>query len=40
MKTVGGLQRTRFRDIQCTTLAAQIIASGYNLLRIARLSAV
>jgi transposase len=37
MKTVAGFRRTRFRGIARTTLAAQLIASAYNLLRIAKL---
>lgn len=40
MKTVGGFRRTRFRGIDRTALAAQLVASAYNLLRIAKLQPV
>lgn len=39
MKTVGGFRRTRFKGIDRTYLAAQFVASAYNLLRIAKLQA-
>jgi transposase len=39
MKTVGGFRRTRFRGLERTRLAAEIVASAYNLLRIAKLLA-
>ncbi len=37
MKTVAGFRRTRFKGINRTALAAQLVASAYNLLRIAKL---
>jgi IS5 family transposase len=38
MKTIGGFRRTRFKGIDRTTLAAQLVASAYNLLRLAKLT--
>jgi len=40
MKTVGGLRRTRWRGRARTQLAAHFVGTAYNLLRIAKLSAV
>ena len=37
MKTVGGFRKTRFRGQERTQLAAVMLATAYNLLRIARL---
>jgi hypothetical protein len=39
-KTFGGLKRTRFRGLEKTRFAAQLIGAAYNLVRIARLVAV
>src|SRR5215471_17254878 len=39
MKTVGGFRRTRFLGLQLTQLAAYLVATGYNLVRMARLVA-
>lgn len=38
-KTVGGLRRTRFRGVERTNFAMQIIASAYNLVKMAKLMA-
>jgi transposase len=37
MKTVGGFRKTRFKGLARTQLASQMVASAYNLLRIANL---
>jgi IS5 family transposase len=37
MKTVGGFRRTRFRGLERTGLAGYLVATAYNLVRIARL---
>lgn len=37
MKTVGGFRRTRYRGVARTRLWAYVVASAYNLLRVARL---
>jgi transposase len=37
MKTVGGLRRTRYRGLARTGLWAYVVATAYNLLRLARL---
>lgn len=37
MKTVGGLRRTRYRGLELTQLAGCLVATTYNLVRIARL---
>lgn len=37
MKTIGGFRRTRFKGLRRTRLAATIVASTYNLLRVCRL---
>jgi len=37
MKTVGGLRRTRYRGLARTGLWAYVVASAYNLIRLARL---
>jgi IS5 family transposase len=37
MKTVGGLRRTRFKDVAKTQLAAYFVGAAYNLLRVAKL---
>jgi transposase len=39
MKTVGGLRRTRFIGLQRTQLAGYLVATAYNLVRMARLTA-
>ena len=39
MKTVGGFRRTRFIGLELTQLAAYLVATAYNLVRIARLAA-
>ena len=39
MKTVGGFRRTRFRGLARTQLAGYLVASAYNLARLARLAA-
>jgi transposase len=39
MKTVGGLRRTRFIGLQRTQLAGYLVATAYNLIRMARLTA-
>lgn len=38
MKTVGGLRRSRWRGAAKTQLAAYLVGTAYNLLRIARLA--
>ena len=37
MKTVGGLRRTRYRGVGRTQAWAYLVASSYNLLRMAKL---
>jgi transposase len=37
MKTVGGLRRTRYRGVDRTGLAGYLVATAYNLVRLARL---
>ncbi len=37
MKTVGGFRRTRYRGLDKTGLAGYLVATAYNLVRIARL---
>lgn len=37
MKTVGGFRKTRFKGVARTQLASLLVASAYNLLRIANL---
>lgn len=37
MKTIGGLERTRWRGVAKTQLAAFLVGAAYNLLRIAKL---
>jgi IS5 family transposase len=37
MKTVGGFRRTRFKGLLLTQLAAHMVATAYNLLRMAKL---
>ena len=39
MKTVGGFRRTRFIGLELTQLAAYLVATAYNLVRMARLLA-
>ena len=39
MKTVGGLRRTRYRGIDKTGLAGYLVATAYNLVRMAKLVA-
>jgi IS5 family transposase len=38
MTTVGSLRKTRYRGIARTRLWAYLVATAYNLLRIAKLS--
>jgi transposase len=40
MKTIGGFRRTRFIGLKLTQLAAYLVATAYNLVRMARLVAV
>ena len=37
MKTVGGFRRTRYRGLERTQLAGYLVATAYNLVRMARL---
>lgn len=37
MKTVGGFRRTRYRGVERTGLAGYLVATAYNLVRLARL---
>jgi hypothetical protein len=37
MKTVGGLRRTRYRGVERTGLAGHLVATAYNLVRMARI---
>ncbi len=37
MKTVGGFRRTRFRGVARTGLTGYLVATAYNLVRMARL---
>ena len=37
MKTVGGLRRTRYRGMERTGLAGYLVATAYNLVRMANL---
>jgi len=37
MKTVGGFRRTRYRGLEKTGLAGYLVATAYNLVRMARL---
>ena len=37
MKTVGGLRRTRYRGVERTGLAGYLVATAYNLVRMANL---
>jgi transposase len=37
MKTVGGFRRTRYRGLERTQLAAYLVATAYNLVRMVRL---
>jgi DDE family transposase len=39
MKTIGGFRRTRFIGLELTQLAAYLVATAYNLVRMARLVA-
>jgi IS5 family transposase len=39
MKTVGGFRRRRFVGLERTQLAGYLVATAYNLVRIARLMA-
>jgi len=39
LKSVGGFRRTRYRGLARTQLAGYLVATAYNLVRIARLSA-
>jgi IS5 family transposase len=37
MKAVGGFRRTRYRGLARTQLAGYLVATAYNLVRMARL---
>ncbi len=37
MKTVGGFRRTRYRGVARTGLAGYLVATAYNLVRMANL---
>ena len=37
MKTVGGFRRTRYRGLERTGLAGYLVATAYNLVRLAKL---
>jgi transposase len=37
MKTVGGFRRTRYRGLDKTSLAAYVVATAYNLVRMSKL---
>ena len=37
MKTVGGFRRTRYRGVERTGLAGYLVATAYNLVRMANL---
>ena len=37
MKTVGGFRRTRYRGLDRTGLAGNLVATAYNLFRMAKL---
>ena len=37
MKTVGGFRRTRYRGLDRTGLAGYLVATAYNLVRMAKL---
>jgi IS5 family transposase len=39
MKTVGGFRKTRYRGLARTQLAGYLVASAYNLVRMAHLLA-
>ena len=39
MKTIGGFRRTRYRGLARTQLAGYLVATAYNLVRMARLVA-
>ncbi len=39
MKTIGGFRRTRYRGLDRTGLAGYLVATAYNLVRLARLEA-
>jgi len=38
MKTIGGLRKTRYRGCERVQLHAYLVATAYNLMRIARLA--
>ena len=38
MKTIGGLRKTRYRGRERVQLHAYLVATAYNLVRIAHLS--
>ena len=38
MKTTGGLRRTRYRGLEKVDFAGYLVATTYNLVRIARLT--
>jgi len=38
MKTVGGLRKTRYRRLERVDFAAYLVATAYNLVRLARLT--
>jgi len=40
MKTIGGFRRTRYRGLDRTGLAGYLVATAYNLVRLARLETI
>jgi IS5 family transposase len=40
MKTVGGLRKTRYRGLERVDFAGYVVATAYNLVRLARLTSV
>ena len=38
MKTVGGLRKTRYRGLERVDFAGYLVATAYNLVRLARLT--
>ncbi len=40
MKTIGGFRRSRYRGLERTGLAGYLVATAYNLVRLAKLKSV
>jgi IS5 family transposase len=40
MKTVGGLRKTRYRGLERVDFAGYLVATAYNLVRLARLTPI